>query len=140
GQKCEAQHGSWTRTKKQREARLWSRPRITGRSAEQRAIVDGASACGEPEAMQRAEGGAWHRQGKGFLFFLLIHITGEEQWTDRDLVCSTAEPAAPGMNIQRWCHEDSLYAWWLLRDRGVSALLPIPPNGSYNAVNVEYSA
>src|SRR5262244_2378478 len=76
GQKCEAQHGSWTRTKKQREARLWSRPRITGRSAEQRAIVDGASACGEPEAMQRAEGGAWHRQGKGFLFFLLIHITG----------------------------------------------------------------
>src|SRR4030095_1039163 len=70
GRKCEAQEVSWSRTKKQLEAWLRLRPRITGGSAEKLAIIGGTSACWDLYTTRRAQGGVIDRLREGFFFFL----------------------------------------------------------------------
>jgi hypothetical protein len=70
GQKCEAQEVSWSRTNTQLEAWLRPRPRITGSSAENLALIDETSACGVEYITESAEGGAWYRSRERFFFFL----------------------------------------------------------------------
>src|SRR4029450_13145575 len=70
GQKCEAQEVSWSRTHKQLEAWLRTRPRITGSAAEKLARMGGTSACWVQDITESTEGGAMHHLREGFSFFL----------------------------------------------------------------------